>query len=372
MKNLLLIGLLSILFSFESAGQKKELKYASDFAQLKKLLKTDSVLRFEYACAKEFHKYLNAYRIIYQKQPLRWNDTLWVVAMNHGNYLSENNLFNHKQIVGKPLFSGINPTNRHEFVVKSELKPTLCGENLFMASYDKNSTPDENAYMAFKAWVKSKGHNENMLREPYQEHGTAVVITKTFNIIFTDVLLSLSGSISRIKKAGQTTTTMTTEEINKLTPPVDKGLTSSALKKLINHENWTIEFLQYFPKSIIYNRHLNAACAKSTESFLEQKYQDKNLKKQLKKVDEISEIKFNILQPKILDKILGKGPFQESILFLAIQTTSVDIERIKTELVTMMKSHIEKTIKPIKKVGFHLNWKKRGKHFLICASVQSS
>ena len=39
MKNLLLIGLLSIMFSFESAAQKKELKYASDFAQLKKQIK---------------------------------------------------------------------------------------------------------------------------------------------------------------------------------------------------------------------------------------------------------------------------------------------------------------------------------------------
>ena len=107
-------------------------------------------------------------------------------------------------------------------------------------------------------------------------------------------------------------------------------------------------------------------------SFLEQKIKEKNLKKKLKSEEEIKETEYNILQPKILDKILGKGPLQESILFIAIQATSVDVTKIKTELDTMMKSHIEKTIKPIKKLGYHLNWKKLGKHFLICASVQTT
>ena len=371
MKNLLLIGLLSIMFSFESAGQKKALKYASDVANLKEQLKTDSVLRFEYACAIEFHKYLNDYRTSRKLKPLRWNDTLWVVAMNHGNYLSENDLFAHEEIVGKALFSGISPTNRYEFVFESEYYVHGCGENLFMTYYDKKCTPDENAKNALNAWIRSKGHNENMLRESYHEHGMAVIITKENDMIFTDVL-SLGGAISKIKKATQTTPTMTAEEYNKENPQVDKGLTSSAFKKLINQENWAIGILQYFPQSIIQNKHLNAACAKSTQSFLEEKIQDKNLIKQLKRGDEINETEYNIHHPKILEKILGKAQMQESILLMAIQTTSVDIAKIKTELDTMFKSHIEKTIKPIKKMGFHLNWKKRGKHFLICASVQST
>ena len=199
MKNLLLIGLLSILFSFESAGQKKELKYACDFGKLKRQFKTDSILRFEYECAKEFHTYLNAYRVIHKKQPLRWNDTLWIVAMNHGNYLSENNLFAHEQLVGKPLFSGISPTSRYNFAFKSEYYVPGCGENLYMSFfYDDKSTPDENAREAFDAWKKSPGHNENMLRESYEEHGTAVVFDE-FSMIFTDVF-SLGGPISKIKK----------------------------------------------------------------------------------------------------------------------------------------------------------------------------
>jgi len=190
-------------------------------------------------------------------------------------------------------------------------------------------------------------------------------------MIFTDVF-SLGGPISKIKKASDTTPTMTAEEFNKETLQVDKGLTSSAFKKLINQENWVLGILQYFPQSIIPNKHLNAACAKSTQSFLEEKYQYKNLKKQLKNGEEMSENQFTIIEPKILDKILNKRPLHESILFMAIQTTSVDITKIKTEIASMIKSHIDKTIKPIKKLGFHLNWMKRGKHFLVCASVQST
>ena len=371
MKHLLLIGLLSLLFSFESAGQKKELKYASDFANLKEQLKTDSVLRFEYACAKEFHKYLNTYRKSLQKKPLRWNDTLWIVAMNHGIYLTENRLFAHEQIVGKSLFSGINPTNRYKFVFESKYYVSECGENLAGTLYGYENTPQENAHYAFNAWQNSPGHNKNMLREGYEEHGTAVVSFESHSI-FIDVLSAGGRPNPKEKKQVPTTATMTAEEYNKTSPQVDNGLTSSAFKKLINQENWAIQFSQHFPKSITQNKDLNAACAKSTHSFLEDKFQDKNLMKELKKGEEVSETDYNIYPPKILQKILGKGPLQESILFMAIQTTSVDLEKIKSELDTMMKSHIEKTITPIKKLGFHLNWKKRGKHFLICASVQSS
>jgi hypothetical protein len=185
MKNLLLIGLLSILFSFESAGQKKELKYASDVSNLKEQLKTDSVLLFEYACAMEFHKYLNDYRTSRKLKPLRWNDTLWVVAMNHGIYLNENNLFSHQQIARKSSFSGVQPDNRYNFVVQSKQNITGYGENLFMTSFYIQNTPAHYALEAFNAWKKSPGHNKNMLYKAFDEHGTAVVSSES-NLIFTD------------------------------------------------------------------------------------------------------------------------------------------------------------------------------------------
>ena len=185
MKHILLIGLLSIMFSFESAGQKKALKYASDVANLKVQLKTDSVLRFEYACAMEFHKYLNDYRTSRKLKPLRWNDTLWVVAMNHGNYLNENDLFSHQQIARKSLFSGVQPGNRYDFVVKSKHSIAGYGENLFMTSIDYKNSPDQYALEAFSAWKKSPGHNKNMLFKSFEEHGTAIVSSES-GLIFTD------------------------------------------------------------------------------------------------------------------------------------------------------------------------------------------
>jgi hypothetical protein len=198
MKNLLLIGLLSILFSFESAGQRKELKYASDVANLKEQLKTDSVLRFEYACAMEFHKHLNNYRTSRKLKPLRWNDTLWVVAMNHGNYLSENDLFSHQQIARKSLFSGVQPGNRYEFAVKSNHAIAGYGENLYLTSFENKNSPDQFALKAFNAWKKSSGHNKNMLFKSFDEHGTAVVSGET-NLIFTD-FFSINGNNFKERK----------------------------------------------------------------------------------------------------------------------------------------------------------------------------
>ena len=185
MKHLLLIALLSLLFSFKSLGQKKELKYASDVANLKEQMKTDSVLRFEYACAMEFHKYLNDYRTSRRLKPLRWNDTLWIVAMNHGIYLNENGLFSHQQIARKSLFSGVQPGNRYNFVVKSKQNISGYGENLFMMSFYNQNTPAHHALEAFNAWKESPGHNKNMLYKSYDEHGTAVVSGES-SLIFTD------------------------------------------------------------------------------------------------------------------------------------------------------------------------------------------
>jgi uncharacterized protein YkwD len=185
MKHHLLIVLLSIMISFESAGQNKELKYASDVGNLKEQLKSDTVLRFEYACAIEFHEYLNEYRISRKLKPLRWNDTLWVVAMNHGIYLNENDLFSHQQIARKSIFSGVQPGNRYDFVVKSKHSIAGYGENLFMTSFYNQNTPSQHALEAFNAWKKSPGHNKNMLNKLFDEHGTAVVSNES-NLIFTD------------------------------------------------------------------------------------------------------------------------------------------------------------------------------------------
>lgn len=185
MKNLPIIEILSLLFCFESAGQKKELKYASDVVNLKEQLKTDSILRFEYDCAMEFHAHLNDYRTSRKLKPLRWNDTLWVVAMNHGIYLNENNLFSHQQIARKSLFSGIQPGNRYNFVVKSNQSISGYGENLFKTSFYNQNTPAHHALEAFNAWKKSAGHNKNMLYKLYDEHGTAVISGES-SLIFTD------------------------------------------------------------------------------------------------------------------------------------------------------------------------------------------
>lgn len=363
------IGLLCIMFSIESTGQTNQLKRASDVATLKKQLRTDSSLRFEYACAKEFHIYLNAYRSSRKLKPLRWNDTLWVVAMNHGYYLHENKLFSHTELPENTLFSGSSPGNRYDYVLESMYYTPACGENLFSTSAYENS-PEQNAKYAFNAWKSSIGHNRNMLLESYDEHGTAAVIGPS-GLIFIDVfsmgVLNLSA-----KRNPPTSATMTAEAYDKKSVPADQGLTSSAFKKLLGKENWISFLVQNLPKNAKQNKHLNAACAKSSQAYLDESTRDKNIREKLKKGEEIYVTESKSYQPKWYQAILGKTKLQESILYIAIRTNAVDLNKIKTQVESMSKSHLEKVANSMKKFGFHLNWKKRGKHFLICASLQSS
>jgi uncharacterized protein YkwD len=57
----------------------------------------DQDINFSRTVSRLFHEKINDYRISKKQMPLRWNDTLWLVALNHSIYIDNNKDFNHRQ-----------------------------------------------------------------------------------------------------------------------------------------------------------------------------------------------------------------------------------------------------------------------------------
>ena len=83
-------------------------------------------------CSGLFHEKLNQYRIAKHKQALKWNDSVWLAALNHALYIDANEHFSHVQRSNGQLFSGITPDRRFYYVIGKSDKIVASGENIFI------------------------------------------------------------------------------------------------------------------------------------------------------------------------------------------------------------------------------------------------
>jgi hypothetical protein len=122
--------LCTLLCSFTLTAQDRSLKKVRHLDQLLGESKFDSLLRFERECALEFHKLINQYCKDNRRKVLVWNDSLWLAARNHTDYLIYNTVFDHSQDSKRPLYSGVSPTERCKFVFDKSNVDYACGENI--------------------------------------------------------------------------------------------------------------------------------------------------------------------------------------------------------------------------------------------------
>lgn len=148
----------------------------------------DQDINFSRTVSRLFHEKINDYRISKKQMPLRWNDTLWLVALNHSIYIDINKDFNHRQNPKKKMYSGQTPDNRYQFVLNIESPDLQCGENIFQWS-STFITAESLSNLMFESWKKSPGHNKNMLSNMYSEHGMAIYSGK-HGITCTNVFLA--------------------------------------------------------------------------------------------------------------------------------------------------------------------------------------
>lgn len=153
---------------------------AAQLPELLKKAKTDSALYEERAAAMLFHKLINDYRRENKTDTLAWNDTLWLASRNHCVWMMEKNELTHHQAKGTPMFTGVSPGDRYNYVVNNVGRHSWSGENAlynFTQSYSPMKTRIKMiAEKSFGQWRNSPGHNENMLNKGSAVHGVAFVI----------------------------------------------------------------------------------------------------------------------------------------------------------------------------------------------------
>ena len=104
-------------------------------------------------------KYINEFRVEYNKHPLQYDSSLNVGAFNHSLYLACHKEFSHYQNDrDSKYFTGRRPTQR-------------CGipaaENIASRAHyvSLNGTPKQIAKSLIEQWERSPGHRENMLAD---------------------------------------------------------------------------------------------------------------------------------------------------------------------------------------------------------------
>lgn len=134
-------------------------------------------LQLERLSAYFFHQRINQYRLENGRTTLYWDDRMWLASRNHNLYLLKTK-FSHEEIMGAAGFTGVNPSDRIQFVTYNGFKLSLYGENLLMnfSAFYQRSLVDNAKSIAdesFEQWKNSPPHNKNMLDPDFFAHGTS-------------------------------------------------------------------------------------------------------------------------------------------------------------------------------------------------------
>lgn len=161
----------------------------------------DSTAKTERLAAIFFHEKINQYRVSLKKPALGWDDTLWLAAWNHDNWMMRNENLAHEEIKGTNLFTGVEPGDRYAYASNHKGSCDWSGENV-LYNYSSSFTDCAKNALAiadysFQQWKNSPGHNANMINPDSRVHGVAFRIADDGRVWATE-LLAYSPSYSPI------------------------------------------------------------------------------------------------------------------------------------------------------------------------------
>ena len=145
---------------------------------------------------KKIHDLINAERKKKGLPALEWNDSLNRIARRYSQDMSERNFFSHNDPEGK---SFINRYEEEGFECRLRVANTTCfgaeniaQDNLYrsvlyldgLPSYDWNRE-DEIAASVVTGWMKSKGHQENILTPYFKRQGIGISISENGKVYVT-------------------------------------------------------------------------------------------------------------------------------------------------------------------------------------------
>lgn len=169
--------LIFILNTQSIVAQKAPFKLQSAKQLIEKSTQ-DSIAMIERLSAYYFHGIMNDYRASKGRKRVLWSDELWLVCLNHNNWMVQRNKLSHSENSSAES-SGKDPGDRIEFVNPNTIL-SWCGENC-LYNYDaQGETVEEIAFTiaseSFQQWKESPGHNENMLANGARIQGVAFQI----------------------------------------------------------------------------------------------------------------------------------------------------------------------------------------------------
>jgi uncharacterized protein YkwD len=159
-----LILITCTLASVTIQAQNKPFNISNSNTLLEKSVE-DSVSMIERLAAYYFHGIMNDYRVSKGRKRVLWSEELWIVCLNHNNWMIEKNKLTHSEYGGLK-FTGTDPGDRIEYVNRNTIMQ-WCGENCLYNYNTDGENVEEIAYniasKSFLQWKNSEGHNENML-----------------------------------------------------------------------------------------------------------------------------------------------------------------------------------------------------------------
>ncbi len=181
MKSLYLLLLFIPFFASSGVPGVSGVYTYSDLNELKRQMSETETEKIARKAEEAFHKILNAHRTQLGRSPLEWLDLHWVAAVNHNNWMAENNQLSHRQTQNTSFFSGNSPSDRVRFVNDQNLVVSYSGENCLFnwanfLSGSINEKAQKLARLLFEQWRSSPGHYANMIGNQHQGHGVAFYI----------------------------------------------------------------------------------------------------------------------------------------------------------------------------------------------------
>lgn len=367
-----ILGIVVLIFAHSIHAQVSKNLKASDLSTFLQLSQSDEILKKERACALIIHDLINEHRKSNRKQPLRWNDTLWLAARNQSYYLDQNSLFQHDQVRGKNHFTGINHYDRIQFVLGQDPSLNTSGENIFSTGY-AFSNPHL-AKLAFEAWKNSPGHNKNMLTNDFKLHGVAVFIGDK-GVIITDVLSSNFIQLNAPIYAKNESSLMITEAIearpvdrlNQVKPIEIKSFSTTTMKKELGNVFYYLKVKEQLPSGMKREERLNQLAEKTALEKLLQFVTNRQLLKSIYNTDFYKESQSEASAGNVFQRIFKNHKNQSIEVILAFDGSKYNADLVSSTVYSYWKDRMLEVLPNASKYGYFIGLKKKSNHFIVSA-----